>query len=716
MHFFRTNNIVLVVSQNLESTVQRAFGRGSNGKSLPSSVSSSMILPSKDSFVKTRIQNDKYKKTLPFQDYSTFEILDSITTNVLTKKKTNRGVNKTPTKAITKQSAQKQKLAGSDRLRFLTQDFPSLSSERHKQILNKEKRLNKSGLSLRKKQLVQSDQRLNFFLETKKQKKAKQNKKTPLTKKDKSQIVHKVIPKMIQCLSNKLLMGEIIRQLNLMGNIGLKNSTGVSCYKNASFQCLLKTPLIMIKGVSSLLPLPTNHYQPNILPLKGYSESKDYQAQLNIKNPILSNNYSTTDQQFDVENTLRNFSQSSISLQSSKDTASLDLNCEIRLVEFFESLVDKYRSADESGVVDPQFVDRALRSICPVFGLKRQQDAHEFITFIIDALAEETKDLNNHSFVSDLFAGQLEISLTCHKCNKSVYLTEVIRNISLPLAIEEQTYKKQPKNSQYLTMQKMQGNSGYNKNKNKITNMKKNNNMNNNLNNHNHNNNNNKNNNNKKNNNKNNNKNYKNMNKNNNRENMKKKNKLKKNLQRERNKKDKNKNTDKGANKNNLFKKKKIKSIKLLDCFKKFFHENLLQDENSVWCSKCKQKTIHSHQYKFDVFPKILIVHLLRFDDNFKKNNIRCSFPIKDLDINFTMKKQNILKTNDNKNKNKYNLIGVIQHYGTTLFGHYKSITFDRKTNEFYSFNDSIVKVVKNSKKIFENAYILFYERQEIIF
>ncbi|KAJ6226183.1 ubiquitin carboxyl-terminal hydrolase [Anaeramoeba flamelloides] len=700
MHFFRANNIVLVVGQNLESTVQRAFGRGSNGKSLPSSVSSSMILPCKDSFVKTRIQNDAYKKTLPFQGYSTFEILDSITTNLQTKKKTNQIVNKAPTKKITKQPTHNQNLDGTDRLRFSPQDFPSLSSERHEQILNKEKRLNKRGISYQKKQLMESDQRKRFFIQTKKQKKVKQSKKTPLTKKDKTQIVRKVLPEMIQHLSNKLLMSEIIRQLNMMGNIGLKNSTGVSCYKNASFQCLLKTPLIMIKGVSSLFPILSNHYEPNGLKLKHYAKSKDHHTQLNGKNSILSDVCSKTDPQSVVENTLRNFSQLSILPQPSKVTASLELNCEIRLVEFFESLVDKYRSADESGVVDPQFVDRALRSICPVFGLKRQQDAHEFITFIIDALAEETKDRNNHSFVSDLFTGQLEISLTCHKCNKNVYLTEVIRNISLPLAIEDETDKKQVKNSQYLTIQKMHKNSGNNKNKTKNTNMKKNNNKKKNY----------------KNKDKSKNKNnYKNVNRDKNNKNSTKK-KLKRNLQKNGNKKDKNKTTNKRAIKNSFLKKKKTKEINLLNCFKKFFHKNILQDENLVWCSKCKQKTIHSHQYKFDVFPKILIIHLLRFDDNFKKNNTQCNFPIKDLDIDFTRKKQNILKTNNNKNKNKYNLIGVIQHYGTTLFGHYKSITFDRKTNEFYSFNDSIVKVVKNPKKIFENAYILFYERQEIIF
>ncbi|KAJ3439884.1 ubiquitin carboxyl-terminal hydrolase [Anaeramoeba flamelloides] len=405
-------------------------------------------------------------------------------------------------------------------------------------------------------------------------------------------------------------MREILKQLYSMGNIGLKNSNGVSCYKNASFQCLLKTPLIMIRG---------NNSKKN-----GKSNTK--------KVP--------TKQDTNHENKLQELSEISVLPRISRLIKfSFDFKSKIRLVESFENLVDKYRSTNENGIVDPQFVDQALRSICPIFDLKQQQDAHEFITFVLDALAEETKDQNNQSFVSDLFSGQLEISLTCLECKNCIYFTELIHNISLPLAIENG----------------LEQNSNMKKNEKNTKNFKK---------------------------------------------------KLETKISK--------KKTIRSRNlKINQKAKNYKKKIKIINCFGKFFTKNLLQGENSVSCSTRKQKTNHSHQYKFDVFPKILIIHLLRFNEKFQKNDIHVSFPISDLDISFTSKRSHYSNPKVNPTKHQYNLIGVIQHIGSTLFGHYKSITFDRKIKKFFSYNDSIVKPVTNKKKIFENAYILFHERKE---
>ncbi|KAJ6239537.1 ubiquitin carboxyl-terminal hydrolase [Anaeramoeba flamelloides] len=620
MHFFRTNNLaVAVISRNLESTVQRAFGRGTNPTNIPSGVQSSILSTCKDNLVQTRIQKEN-RSALP---------ISLSQKNKFNTKKKKKLQNKQLVRYSINSFLLLNQLIDPPQISSptLTNKIDNFSSKKilfdlSDQILNerKKKKEKENGKYLKKIQKENEKQKHYDKILKDKNKKENKNQKQKQQKKQK-QIIYQYAnqknnflykPEISFHFSNLLLVKEILKQLYSMGNIGLKNSNGVSCYKNASFQCLLKTPLIMIRGNN----------------LKTRDKKK--------------NKKSLTNQDINQENKLQELSEISVLPRISRVIKfSFNLNSKIRLVESFKNLVEKYRSTNENGVVDPQFVDHALRSICPVFDLKKQQDAHEFITFVIDALAEETKDHNNQSFVSDLFSGQLEISLTCLKCKNCIYFTELIHNISLPLVIRK----------------------GFSQNNN---NRKE--------------------------------KNKKNC-----------KNKLETKVLKKKTVSSRNlKSNRKGKN----YKKK----IKIIHCFEKFFTKTLLQGENSVWCSKCKQKTNHSHQYNFDVFPKILIIHLLRFNEKFQKNDIHVSFPISDLDISFTSKNNHTTNPKRSTNKQKYNLIGVIQHIGSTMFGHYKSITFDRKIKKFFSFNDSIVKPVTNKKKIFENAYILFYERKEVLY
>jgi ubiquitin C-terminal hydrolase len=59
-----------------------------------------------------------------------------------------------------------------------------------------------------------------------------------------------------------------------------------------------------------------------------------------------------------------------------------------------------------------------------------------------------------------------------------------------------------------------------------------------------------------------------------------------------------------------------------------------------------------------------------------------------------------------------YNLLGVINHYGTLESGHYTSYVKHHFENEFYLYDDSRVRLVLDKKEIVtKNAYVLFYER-----
>lgn len=121
-------------------------------------------------------------------------------------------------------------------------------------------------------------------------------------------------------------------------------------------------------------------------------------------------------------------------------------------------------------------------------------------------------------------------------------------------------------------------------------------------------------------------------------------------------------------------------------------------------CHKCKNILPHRKILKLCKLPKILVFSFQRFDiQNNIKNNIKVSFP-------------EILNVNDyideicgDKINSLYNLYAIITHEGNLEFGHYRSCIKINHSNQWYEFNDSIVKEISLEDSLFENAYILFY-------
>ena len=100
-----------------------------------------------------------------------------------------------------------------------------------------------------------------------------------------------------------------------------------------------------------------------------------------------------------------------------------------------------------------------------------------------------------------------------------------------------------------------------------------------------------------------------------------------------------------------------------------------------------------------------MIIHLKRFDGNIKLKN-KIIFPLENLKIS-----KYTSNIDENKNLN-YNLIGVINHYGTMNFGHYICYVKNTNNNNWYLFNDSFIKRIDDINLIVsKEAYILIYKR-----
>ena len=142
---------------------------------------------------------------------------------------------------------------------------------------------------------------------------------------------------------------------------------------------------------------------------------------------------------------------------------------------------------------------------------------------------------------------------------------------------------------------------------------------------------------------------------------------------------------------------------KLLELFTK---EEKLKEGDEWYCPRCKKHVLAKK--KMDIFyaPKILIICFKRFikhSFSWERNDELINFPI----VNFDMKEFII---GPDKERSKYDLFAVNQHYGGTGFGHYTAVC--KNLDRWYCYNDSSVNETSPDKAVSSSAYILFYRRQ----
>ena len=155
--------------------------------------------------------------------------------------------------------------------------------------------------------------------------------------------------------------------------------------------------------------------------------------------------------------------------------------------------------------------------------------------------------------------------------------------------------------------------------------------------------------------------------------------------------------------------------INLYDCLNLFNSEEILEGDNEWYCNICKMH--RDVNKKMDIFktPYYLIIQLKRFkQDNemgqrsffnlfsSNKNSSLVSFPINDLDLS----KYIVSKEKQGK---KYKLIGVINHYGGSSFGHYTAYCLN--DGQWFEYNDDSVSLINENNIISSAAYVLFYKR-----
>jgi len=148
------------------------------------------------------------------------------------------------------------------------------------------------------------------------------------------------------------------------------------------------------------------------------------------------------------------------------------------------------------------------------------------------------------------------------------------------------------------------------------------------------------------------------------------------------------------------------KQIDLLDCLDEYTKDELLEGENNWFNEKTNKKEDIIKNIRFWSLPNVLCIVLKRFNNNASKKKNLVKFPVTDdLDLNKYC-------IGYEKTKYKYSLYGVGNHIGSSNGGHNTAFV-KNINNDWYFFNDLVVKKVNASQIITPMAYCLFFRRCE---
>jgi len=140
----------------------------------------------------------------------------------------------------------------------------------------------------------------------------------------------------------------------------------------------------------------------------------------------------------------------------------------------------------------------------------------------------------------------------------------------------------------------------------------------------------------------------------------------------------------------------------LEECMQEYTKEELLKNENSWYNSNTKSKQNALKSIGFFNLPNILIISLKRFSNHIRKLNHHIEFPVDTLDMSPYM-------CGYTKNY-KYELIGIANHAGSVMGGHYFAYV-KLSDGEWFKCNDSHISPLRRSQLISNHAYCLFYKK-----
>jgi ubiquitin C-terminal hydrolase len=145
---------------------------------------------------------------------------------------------------------------------------------------------------------------------------------------------------------------------------------------------------------------------------------------------------------------------------------------------------------------------------------------------------------------------------------------------------------------------------------------------------------------------------------------------------------------------------RKLESLN--ECLENFFKEELMEQNNQIYCEKCKIKSDGIKKTMLNQSPNVLVLQLSRFTYDLKKLNHPIQFPSSEFDLSIYSK--------DFQNNDPYELNGIVYHFGNLHGGHYVA-SCKNEHGDWILYDDSNVKSIQEIQS--SCAYLLFYVRKK---
>ncbi|GAB7360330.1 hypothetical protein MBLNU230_g8084t1 [Neophaeotheca triangularis] len=154
---------------------------------------------------------------------------------------------------------------------------------------------------------------------------------------------------------------------------------------------------------------------------------------------------------------------------------------------------------------------------------------------------------------------------------------------------------------------------------------------------------------------------------------------------------------------------RKKNGIDLEECFQTTSKPEILTEDNTWYCNRCKEQRRATKTLEIWTIPDILVVHLKRFGGNRSirdKIDVFVDYPVEGLDMT-----ERIGCKEDGK-EYLYDLFAVDNHYGGLGVGHYTAVAKNFYDGHWYDYNDGSCSKTSAIKVHSPAAYLLFYRRR----
>ena len=136
----------------------------------------------------------------------------------------------------------------------------------------------------------------------------------------------------------------------------------------------------------------------------------------------------------------------------------------------------------------------------------------------------------------------------------------------------------------------------------------------------------------------------------------------------------------------------------------KFTSVEVLNGNNQIFCEICNEKTEATKCIRIKYLPQIFILQLKRFKFLTNLRRIKNSKLIKfPLEIQCSSNDQGDLK---------YELYSILNHQGSIDRGHYTAFCRSQKLGKWLEFDDAKVREISENEIVSDSAYVLFYRRK----